>query len=86
MAYDALKKNARQYLAVLNAAAKKGETNVDNAIRVLLERGDVPCAENVERLLLCEKEVPAATEVEIAGVDLQVYDSLLSQEVACGGN
>jgi len=84
MAYDTLKKNARHYLALLNLAAKQGEALVDDAIRVLLERGEVPYAESVERLLRCEEKVSAPTEVEIADVDLEIYDTLLSQEVACG--
>jgi len=85
MAYDALRKNAKSYLYLLNLAAKQGESLVDDSIRMLLQRGEIPCAESVERLLLCE-EVSAPTEVVIAGVDLQVYDTLLSGEVSCGGN
>jgi hypothetical protein len=84
MAYDTLKKNAGHYLALLNLAAKQGEALVDDAIRVLLERREVPYAESVERLLRCEEKVSAPTEVEIADVDLEIYDTLLSQEVACG--
>ena len=84
MAYDALKKNAKAYLALLNLAAKQGEARVDDAVRVLLEKGDVPDAQSVERLLGSSEKVSAPTEVEIAEVDLEIYDSLLSQEAACG--
>jgi hypothetical protein len=86
MAFDALKASAKQYLCLLDLAAKQGEACVDEALRVLLGRGEAPSTENVQRLLLCEERVPSPTEVEIAGVDLLAYDSLLSQEAACGGN
>ena len=56
---------------MLNLAAKQGEAKVDDAMRVLLERGEFHDAESVERLLGSEREVSAPTEVEIAGVDLQ---------------
>ncbi len=84
MAYDVLKKNARQYLALLNLAAKQGEAKVDDAIRVLLEKGETPDVQSVERLLRSSEKVSAPTEVEISEVDLATYDCLLSQEAACG--
>jgi hypothetical protein len=84
MAYDGLKKNARKYLALLDLAAKQGEAKVDDALRVLLEKGEVPDAESVKRLLGSSDRVSAPTEVEIAEVDLGTYDCLLSQEAACG--
>lgn len=86
MAYDLLGKNAKAYLALLNLAAKQGEAKVDEAMRVLLEKSEVPDARNVENLLGSEEKVPGPTEVGIAEVDLGAYDSLLSQEAACGGN
>jgi transposase len=84
MAYDLLGKNAKAYLALLNLAAKQGEARVDDALRVLLEKGEVPDAQSVERLLASSEKVSAPTEVEIAEVDLGAYDSLLTQEAACG--
>ena len=84
MAYDLLRKNAKAYLALLNLAAKQGEAKVDDAMRVLLEQGEVPDAQSVERLLGSSEKVSAPTEVEIAEVDLGTYDCLLSQEPACG--
>jgi hypothetical protein len=84
MAYDLLRKNAKAYLALLNLAAKQGEARVDDAVRVLLEKGEVPDAEGVERLFGSSEKVSAPTEVEISEVDLGTYDSLLSQEAACG--
>lgn len=84
MAYDVLNKNARKYLAILSLAAKQGEAKVDDALRVLLEKAEVPEGESVERLLGSSGKVWAPTEVEIAEVDLGVYDSLLSQEAGCG--
>ncbi len=84
MAYDLLRKNAKAYLALLNLAAKQGEAKVDDAMRVLLEQGEVPDAQSVERLLGSSEKVSAPTEVEIAEVNLGTYDCLLSQEPACG--
>lgn len=84
MAYDLLKKNAGQYLALLNLAAKQGEAKVDDAMRALLEKGEVPDAQSVERLLRSCEKVSAPTEVQIAQVELGAYDCLLSREAACG--
>lgn len=84
MAYDGLKKNAKAYLCLLNLAAKQGEAKVDDAIRVLLEKGEVPDVGSVERLLRSSEKVSKPTEVEIAEVNLDAYDCLLSQEAACG--
>ena len=84
MAYDGHKKNARKYLALLDLAAKQGEAKVDDALRVLLEKGEVPDAESVGRLFQSREKVSAPTEVEIAEVDLGTYDCLLSQEAVCG--
>jgi hypothetical protein len=84
MAYDGHKKNARKYLALLDLAAKQGEAKVDDALRVLLEKGEVPDAESVGRLFQSRERVSAPTEVEIAEVDLGTYDCLLSQEAVCG--
>lgn len=84
MAYDGLRKNARKYLALLDLAAKQGEAEVDDALRVLLEKGEVPDAEGVGRLFQSREKVSAPTEVEIAEVDLGTYDCLLSQEAVCG--
>ena len=84
MAYDWLGKKAKLYLALLDLAAKQGEARVDDAIRLLLERGELPCATSVERLLQCSEKVPPSTSVEIAEVDLAAYDSLLTQGAAHG--
>jgi hypothetical protein len=86
MAYDALKTNARQYLYILDLAAKEGEARVDEALRALLDKGEAPSAENVRKVLSGGEKIPLPTEVEIDPVDLHDYDSLLSKEAAHGGN
>ncbi len=86
MAYDALQANAKQYLHILDLAAKEGEVRVDEALRVLLDGGEVPNSENVRNILHGEERIPSPTEVEIDSVNLLAYDSLLSEEAACGGN
>jgi hypothetical protein len=86
MAYDALKTNARQYLYILDLAAKEGEARVDEALRALLDKEEAPSAENVRKVLSGGEKIPLPTAVEIDPVDLHDYDSLLSKEAAHGGN
>lgn len=89
MAYDALRGRspssaAREYLKVLNLAAKEGETRVDDALR-WLEAQDFPVtADALEAFLASGCPGIPATEVLITPVDLASYDTLL--EVGYGSN
>jgi hypothetical protein len=86
MAYDYLAakissptRASKEYLQILNLAAKESESGVDDALRVLFEKESEISFHSV--LLLVESvsvSVPSATEVIVSEVDLENYDQLLS--------
>jgi len=82
MAYDYLKDHDRsrankEYLKILYLAATENETGVDDALRWLIDQDQPLCFDAVEAILLTNQSIPEATEVEIAAVDLSLYDTLL---------
>lgn len=80
-AYDALlahtpARAAKDYLRILQLAAKESETGVDAVLERLLE-GNVPITPTaVEDHLRHELGLPRTMDVVIAGVDLSMYDHL----------
>lgn len=90
MAYDqlvqrGLSRGSREYLEILELAAKESEAGVDEALRRLIAEEN-PITQKAVQLLLDTKEhAPAATEVRIDAVDLESYDGLLegAKEVSC---
>ncbi|HEX8712845.1 MAG TPA: IS21 family transposase [Terracidiphilus sp.] len=87
LAYDALreehgpKRGAREYLQVLALAAKRGESIVEDGIRVLLGRRD-PLNANAVAHLTDQGAPSPLMAVEVAPVSLSVFDELLSGEGA----
>jgi hypothetical protein len=82
MAYDALMEQApphgeREYLLLLQLAARESEQGVDEALRTLLAREQPVTLAAVRRLLQAGQALPPATAVHVAPVDLKVYDRLL---------
>jgi hypothetical protein len=83
MAYDILfetgsSTSAKRYLQILELAAREGEARVDEALRVLLDRGEpVDCME-VEKLLKAGDQNLSVTEVTVGPVDLTQFDTLFS--------
>jgi transposase len=87
LAYDALreehgpKRGAKEYLHILELAAKRGESLVEDVLRVLLGRCAPLNAEAVGHLT--EQGAPSPlTTVEVAPVSLAVFDELLCGEGA----
>lgn len=82
MAYDYLKdhnqsRSAKEYLKILELAAKESETSVDDALRWLMDQ-DLPISfDAVYVILMTNQSIPEVTEVEIDEVDLSLYDTLL---------
>ena len=81
MAYDALKETSvpradRQYLSILQLAATDGEDAVDEALRVLIERGSPITVDVVKGLVARSHQAPVPTEVTVNPVDLTVFDEL----------
>jgi hypothetical protein len=87
LAYDALreehgpKRGAKEYLEILALAAKRGESVVEETIRVLLGRRDPLNAATIKELT--EQDAPPLlTTVEVEPVSLAVFDELLCGEGA----
>jgi len=88
-AYDQLRERhaaavaSKQYLKILEMAARHSESGTDEALRHLLDCGQPISVEEVERLLKLGFRPVPVTEVEIVPVDLGQYDGLLAErEVA----
>jgi hypothetical protein len=87
LAYDALreehgpKRGAKEYLEILALAAKRGESLVEETIRVLLGRRDPLNAASVSELTE-QGAPPLLTTVEVEPVSLAVFDELLCGEGA----
>jgi hypothetical protein len=82
MAYDLLKDQrpgrvVKDYLAVLHLATQEGESRVDEALRLLLDRSQLPDADAVTEALRQGQRPSAVTDVMIVDVDLRMYDRLL---------
>ena len=82
MAYDQLRERmpvraSKEYLAVLQLAAKEGESQVETALRFLLGQGHEVHAQAVKGLLCAS--LPAVTDIEIPPVDLNAYNQLYEE-------
>jgi hypothetical protein len=83
--YDALREAMveRQadinYLRILHLAASTMECDVEAAVAMLLEAGQLPDADTVKALV--SPEPPAIPELDIPAVDLAAYDELITEEV-----
>lgn len=84
--WDALREHAplranKHYLEILQVAAQEGEARVDDALRYLLEEGEIGegklNAKVVRELLARESALPPATEIAVAEVNLAAFDVLL---------
>ena len=86
MVWDALRELTparanKRYLEILEVAAKDGEARVDEALRWLLEQGEVSegklNAEAVRAMLHQEDLLPPATHIAVADISLAIFDELL---------
>ena len=83
MAYDFLredygiKSGNKQYLKILNLAARRSETLVNNTLKHFLSKGDSITFEAVEACVSSLQKPPAITQVHIEPINLNTYDSLL---------
>ena len=86
MAYDALKEStpsrcSSEYLKILKLAAERGEVQVDEVLRALLEgeADAVITAETISERLAKLDVIPSVTMVEVAMVDLANFDQLFTE-------
>jgi transposase len=87
VAYDQLKSQCassadKQYLKILELAAKENESLVENAIGHLCDMAQAMSFETVEALVLCGQKLSAPTAVRVDEVDLSAYDQLLNGQAA----
>lgn len=90
MAFDALeeqhgRRGDKEYLRILELAAKESESKVDEALRTLLHQSDEPIhnsisAESVESLLGVALSA-SRRDVKIAAIDLSIFDLLYTEVV-----
>src|SRR5207249_3296076 len=66
-----------EYLRLLHLAASTSETEVEVALKLLLESGDTPSFEAVRELAGSSKPI-AAPVIAKAAIDLSDYDALLA--------
>lgn len=70
------------YLEILHLAAQEGEARVDDALRTLMEQGEISAGkltkETVQAMLALESNLPSVTQVAVAEVSLASFDDLLS--------
>jgi Mu transposase, C-terminal domain len=81
MAYDALRETApsrasREYLQILELAARENEAAVDDALRSLLEEEQVITAQAVKERIGCRETARPVTEVLVEATDLSSFDVL----------
>ena len=86
MAYDLLreqqgiKSGDKQYLKLLELAARNSETAINDILRLFLREGIPITFEAVEAKVHSTQQPPPVTEVHVVEVDLAVYDRLLDFE------
>lgn len=81
VAYDYLREHDpagadRQYVRILHVAAQESEQRVDEALRYLIERGELITAERVTEWVKSPIEFDCC-HVEVDPIEIGVYDSLL---------
>lgn len=84
VAYDILKelyhsgKSAnKQYLKILELAAKESESLVQSALKTLIDNNNPVSFEVVEAIVASQTQPDTIADVYIADIDLSIYDSLL---------
>ncbi len=87
MAYDDLRRHSshaadKQYLGILDLAAKDSQIAVEEAIRVLLGRCEAITIEAVKAIVQEARELPPAAGVHVDAVDVAAYDQLLGAQEA----
>ncbi len=83
IAYDALvsahphKKAVREYLSILNKAAKISEDKVNYALKTIIESGKTVTAVEVDSIINSCKDYNVVPDISIPDVDLSMYDNLI---------
>jgi hypothetical protein len=87
-AYDILryqhgiKQANREYLKILELAAKESETAVNEALRFLINHADIIDFASVRQIVESKQQPPAVTDVFIGDIDINGYNCLLESAEA----
>jgi len=87
-AYDILrhqhgiKEGNKQYLKILELAARESQTAVNESLRYLINHADGIDIETVKQMVESEQQPPAVTDVFIGSIDIDGYDCLLESAEA----
>jgi len=88
IAYDLLRSEYgprggnKQYLKVLELAAKESQTAVNESLRFLIHQGNEVHFKIVEAMVRSQLQPPPITDIEVDQVDLRIYDQLLEHQEA----
>ncbi len=88
IAYDILrhqqgiKQANKQYLKILELAAKENQTVVNEALRFLINHADGIDFDAINQMVKMEQQPPAVTDVFIGDIDITGYDCLLESAEA----
>ena len=90
IAYDVLKgqspaRGHKEYLKILQLAARETEAGVDDVLRVLLGNEEPLTPKAVKTMVRSVQEIPPVTDIVVAPVDLTAYDQLLSSGLLSTG-
>ena len=69
-------KGSKEYLKILELAAKESEVQVDEALRALLEGGIEEISAKRIEMMLSFHRGDTARDVQVAAVDLGIFDEL----------
>jgi len=89
IAYDLLRANLgikrgnKEYIKILELAAKENEASVNEALRFLINHADGIDFDTVEQMVKSEQQPSAVTDVCIGDIDLDSYDYCLSRRRRC---
>ncbi len=90
IAYDILRDScsirqaSKEYLKILELAAKEDESLVNEALRLLINLDEEIEFEKVKQFIDSKQKAPEPTEVHIEPVDINYYDTLLeTPECVC---
>jgi hypothetical protein len=77
-----MKQGNKQYLKILELAAKESQTSVNEALRFLINHADAIDFDMVEQIVKSEQQPPDVTDVCVGDIDLDSYDCLLESAEA----
>jgi len=77
--YASVRSANKQYLKILELAAKESESMVKSALKTLIDNNNPVSFEIVEAIVASQSQPDTIADVYIADIDLGIYDSLLEE-------